>query len=45
MPSNKSVETALSLIENDKTKVLGLTVGNHREIQPGQYIPRAGQII
>ncbi|KJZ77692.1 hypothetical protein HIM_02869 [Hirsutella minnesotensis 3608] len=40
MPSNKSVQTGLALIEGDKSKVLGLTVGKHT-VEPGQYIPRA----
>lgn len=43
MPSNTHVNAGLSLIENDKTKILGLTVGNHQNVQPGQYIPRAGE--
>ncbi|RAK81726.1 YbhB/YbcL family Raf kinase inhibitor-like protein [Aspergillus fijiensis CBS 313.89] len=41
MPANRSVKKALSLIEADATKVLGLNVGQHRDVQPGQYIPRA----
>jgi len=43
MPTNQHVTAALSLIENDKSKVLGLTVGNHQNVQPGDYIPRAGK--
>lgn len=43
MPSTMHVNKALSLIENDKTKILGLTISNHQNIQPGQYVPRAGQ--
>lgn len=43
MPSKTQVTAALSLIEHDRTKVLGLTVGNYQNIQPGQYIPRAGE--
>ncbi|KAI2602143.1 putative protease inhibitor [Hypoxylon sp. NC1633] len=39
-PSNLA-ETALSLIESDKSKVLGLTVGKHANVQPGQYIAKA----
>ncbi|PYH45904.1 YbhB/YbcL family Raf kinase inhibitor-like protein [Aspergillus saccharolyticus JOP 1030-1] len=41
MPANHSVKKALSLIEADTSKVLGLKVGNHGAVQPGQYIPRA----
>ncbi|KAI1382660.1 putative protease inhibitor [Hypoxylon trugodes] len=42
MPTNNSVKKALSLIEgDDKSKVLGLTVGKHTNVQPGQYIPKA----
>ncbi|KAI0593036.1 putative protease inhibitor, partial [Biscogniauxia sp. FL1348] len=41
MPANHSVKAALSLIETDKSKVLGLTVGKHADVQPGQYIPKA----
>lgn len=41
MPVNKSVNTALSLIENDNSKILGLKVGKHH-VEPGQYIPKAG---
>ncbi|KAH9907843.1 putative protease inhibitor [Xylariomycetidae sp. FL2044] len=41
MPVNQSVKTALELIENDKSKLLGLTVGKHSNIQTGQLIPKA----
>ncbi|OTB00529.1 hypothetical protein M426DRAFT_65633 [Hypoxylon sp. CI-4A] len=41
MPINKSVKAALSLIENDKSKVLGLSIGQHKNIQPGQYVAKA----
>ncbi|KAK9321082.1 phosphatidylethanolamine-binding protein [Lipomyces orientalis] len=40
MPANESVNTALSLIENDKSKILGLTVGKYNVV-PGQFIPRS----
>ncbi|KAI9930960.1 hypothetical protein ASPWEDRAFT_167086 [Aspergillus wentii DTO 134E9] len=36
----KSLEAGLSLIENDKSKILGLTIGQH-QITPGQVIPKA----
>lgn len=41
MPANESVKKALALIEGDKSKVLGLKVGDHAVETPGQYIPRA----
>ncbi|KAI1660671.1 putative protease inhibitor [Daldinia decipiens] len=41
MPSNNSVKTALSLIDSDKSKVLGLSVGKHVNVEPGLYIPKA----
>ncbi|OJJ80540.1 YbhB/YbcL family Raf kinase inhibitor-like protein [Aspergillus glaucus CBS 516.65] len=40
MSSITTIEQALSLIENDSSKVLGLKIGSHT-IKPGQYIPRA----
>lgn len=43
MPSAINVKAAFSLIENDKSKVLSLTVGTHQNVQPGDYIPRAGK--
>ncbi|KAJ5495039.1 Phosphatidylethanolamine-binding protein PEBP [Penicillium diatomitis] len=42
MPSEAHIQTALTLIENDESKVLGLNVGQHKDVRPGQYIPRAG---
>ncbi|KAJ6132145.1 Protease inhibitor (Tfs1) [Penicillium samsonianum] len=39
MPSDNHVKAALSLIE-DKSKVLGLTIGTHENVQPGTYLPR-----
>ncbi|KAI8956639.1 putative protease inhibitor [Daldinia sp. FL1419] len=41
MPVNNSVKTAMSLIEKDKSKVLGLSVGKHTNVEPGLYIPKA----
>ncbi|KAI2618009.1 putative protease inhibitor [Hypomontagnella submonticulosa] len=41
MPTSKSANAALSLIKDDKSKVLGLTVGKHANVQPGDYIPKA----
>ncbi|KAJ5562815.1 Phosphatidylethanolamine-binding protein PEBP [Penicillium sp. DV-2018c] len=40
MPSNKHFEAGQSLIENDKSKILGLTINEHENVQPGTYIPR-----
>lgn len=42
MPSDAQVKAALALIKDDESKVLGLSMGNHKNIQPGQYVPRAG---
>ena len=44
MPVPKSVETALSLI-NNKTNILDLTVGPHKIVTPGQEIPKAGTCV
>ncbi|GJN82013.1 protease inhibitor (Tfs1) [Purpureocillium lilacinum] len=38
MPSNESVKSGLAVAE-DKSKLLGLTVGKHT-VEPGLYIPR-----
>ncbi|KPM38325.1 hypothetical protein AK830_g8248 [Neonectria ditissima] len=43
MPANHSVQKAIQLIEGDPTKVLGLKVGSHDNVKPGQYIPKAGE--
>ena len=43
MPAH-AVEKALSAIEEDKSKVLGLSFKLHPDIQPGQFIPRAGTV-
>ena len=42
MPAIKSVETALSLIKSDNSKILDLTIGTHK-VTPGQQIPKAGR--
>lgn len=42
MPSNQSIEKALSLIKNDTSKILGLKIGTHENVQPGEFIPKAG---
>lgn len=44
MPSTKSFEVGLELIKKDPSKILGLTVGKHNITEPGQYIPRAGEL-
>lgn len=43
MPSNKSATAALSAIETDKSKILGVKVGKH-VVEPGLFIPRAGTL-
>ncbi|KAH8892209.1 PEBP-like protein [Thozetella sp. PMI_491] len=40
MPA-QAVEKALAAIEQDKSKVLGLSFAKHPDVQPGQFIPRA----
>jgi phosphatidylethanolamine-binding protein len=42
MAENSSVETALSLIQEDPSKILGLKFGSH-EVKPGEVLPRAGK--
>lgn len=42
MATIPSVATALTLLENDKSKALGLTTGGH-QVTPGQTIPKAGK--
>ncbi|OQE39791.1 hypothetical protein PENCOP_c006G04811 [Penicillium coprophilum] len=39
MPSDNHIKAAFSLIE-DKTKILGLTIGIHENVQPGTRISR-----
>ncbi|KAI1474582.1 hypothetical protein K445DRAFT_320280 [Daldinia sp. EC12] len=41
MPTSNSIKAALSLIESDKSKVLGLSIGKHASIEPGLHIPKA----
>lgn len=43
MPKVPSAETAISLIQTDKSKILDLTVGPHKNVAPGQKIPKAGR--
>ncbi|KAJ5416865.1 uncharacterized protein N7487_000415 [Penicillium crustosum] len=39
MPSDNHVKAGLALIE-DKSKILGLTIGSHENVQPGTWLPR-----
>ncbi|KAI0161904.1 putative protease inhibitor [Hypoxylon sp. FL1284] len=41
MPVPSSTKAALSQIEQDKSKILGMTVGKHANVEPGLYIPKA----
>ncbi|KAK2810287.1 hypothetical protein FQN50_003018 [Emmonsiellopsis sp. PD_5] len=41
MPTNTTVTKALSQIQSDPSKILRLNIGNHINVKPGQYIPRA----
>lgn len=42
MPSNEGVKGALAMMEKDKSKILGLTIGKH-VVEPGLYVPKAGE--
>lgn len=42
---NESIESALAMIKNDPSKVLGLTIGKHKLTTPGQLIPKAGKYL
>jgi hypothetical protein len=42
MPVNESVQRALSEVDKDESKVLGLTVDKHSP-KLGTYIPKAGE--
>ena len=44
MPKSNNFEKALSAIKDDTSKVLGMKVGKHENVQPGTYIPRAGEL-
>jgi phosphatidylethanolamine-binding protein len=43
MRTSKSIEAALALIEKDESKILGLSIGTHKNLQPGALVPKAGQ--
>ena len=45
MPSNESIKKTVSLIENDKSKVLRFNMGKHANVETGKYIPKAGKYI
>ncbi|CAG8409264.1 unnamed protein product [Penicillium salamii] len=38
--SDSHINTAFSLIENDESKVLTMTIGKHENVQPGARLPR-----
>lgn len=40
--SQNHINAAFSLIENDESKVLGLTIGKHENVSPGTRLPRKG---
>lgn len=40
--SQNHINAAFSLIENDESKVLGLTIGKHANVSPGTRLPRKG---
>lgn len=45
MLQGETVQKALSLIQNDQdqTKILGLDIGAHTDVKPGDYIARHGK--
>lgn len=43
MPSNKALDAALKLVESDPSKRLTVTIGKHTIIDPGQFVPKAGE--
>lgn len=44
MPSNKNAQAIMDAIATDKTKVLGVVIGDKKIDPPGLYIPRAGTL-
>ncbi|KAI0016548.1 putative protease inhibitor [Xylariomycetidae sp. FL0641] len=40
-PGGESIKAALALIEQDASKILGLAVGKHADVKPGDHIPKA----
>ena len=44
-PMLAEVKKALKLIDDDKSKILGMTVGGHEITTPGQFVPKAGTYI
>ena len=42
MPTRKNVEKAITLLERDENKILGLTFGT-RYVHPGQYVAKSGK--
>lgn len=43
--SGNHINEAFSLIEKDVSKVLGMTIGKHENVQPGARLPRKGMCI
>ena len=39
----KNAKVALSLLEGDESMLLGLAIGSHKRVLPGDFIPRAGE--
>lgn len=42
MPASEIAEKALAVLATDKSKALGLSLGKHVAIEPGQWVSRAG---
>ncbi|KAJ5795054.1 Protease inhibitor (Tfs1) [Penicillium paradoxum] len=40
MPSEKQIRAAFTLIQNDKSKLLSLTIGDKENVQPGTWLSR-----
>jgi hypothetical protein len=43
MPTNTNALAALAALQDNKTNVLGVTMGKH-VVEPGLYIPKSGTI-
>jgi len=44
MPDHPIIKSVLSLIENDDSKVLQLTLGA-RKVKPGEKVPKGGELV
>lgn len=42
MPSYKNIDKYLAEIKDDSSKLLGLSIGPHKNVSPGTKIPKAG---